>query len=184
MTKSLHDTVQPADGAAVRAALAGDEAAFGALIERCRTDFGRYAVAMLGDRDAAADAMQESFIRAWDSLADCRDPDHFRSWFFRILANQCRTALARRRPRADVDRLPLPAKEATDAGAERAELAQALAAALGRLKREQREAFVMKYVDERSYEEMAALLGVGEDALKMRVARARERLRTLLGEAS
>lgn len=182
VVKSLDDTVQRADGAVVRAVLAGDEDAFGILVERCRVAFGRYVVAMLGDRDAAADAMQEAFIRAWDSLGDCRDPDHFQSWFFRILANQCRTALARRRPRVDVDRLELPARESTDADAERGELAAALAAALDRLKSEQREAFVMKYVEDRSYEEMAALLGVGEDALKMRVARARERLRKLLGD--
>jgi RNA polymerase sigma-70 factor, ECF subfamily len=182
MGESRDNTVRHADGAAVRAVLAGDEDAFGVLVERCRLEFGRYAVAMLGDRDAAADAMQEAFIRAWDSLGDCRDPDHFQSWFFRILANQCRTALSRRRPRVDVDRLALPSRENTGAAAERGELAAALAAALGRLKSEQREAFVMKYVDERSYEEMAALLGVGEDALKMRVARARERLRKLLGD--
>jgi len=182
VSESLDDTVERADGAVVRAVLAGDEDAFGVLVERCRLEFGRYAVAMLGDREAAADAMQEAFIRAWDSLADCRDPEHFRSWFFRILANRCRTAIARRRPRLSVDGLELAAPGRTDEAAERSELAAALAAALGRLKTEQREAFVMKYVDERSYEEMAALLGVGEDALKMRVARARERLRKLLGD--
>ena len=170
------------DGALVRAALEGDPHAFGVLVERSRRDFGRYAVAMLGDADAAADAMQEAFIRAWDSLGDCRDPDRFRGWFFRILANQCRTALGKRRPHVAVDEVEVPAPERTDAAALRDELAARLGAALDALTAEQREAFVMKHVEDRSYEEMAALLGVGEDALKMRVHRARDALRGLLGD--
>jgi RNA polymerase sigma-70 factor (ECF subfamily) len=47
---------------------------------------------------------------------------------------------------------------------------------------EQREAFLLKYVEELSYEEMAELTGAGESALKMRVKRACERLRDLLGD--
>lgn len=171
------------DGALVRAALQGDTHAFGLLVERGRRDFSRYAVAMLGDTDAAADAMQEAFIRAWDSLEDCRDPDRFRGWFFRILANQCRTAIGKRRPHVAVDDVEIPAPGRTDAALERDELAARLGAALDALTAEQREAFVMKHVDGRSYEEMATLLGVGEDALTMRVHRARDALRGLMGEA-
>lgn len=170
------------DGALVRAALQGDTDAFGLLVERSRRDFGRYAVAMLGDADSAADAMQEAFIRAWDSLESCRDPDRFRGWFFRILANQCRTALGKRRSHVAVDDVDVPGPDRTDADVERGELAARLGAALDALTAEQREAFVMKHVDGRSYEEMAALLGVGEDALKMRVYRARDALRGLLGD--
>lgn len=171
-----------ADGAIVRAVLAGQEDLFGVLVERCRGEFGRYAVAMLGDADAAADAMQEACIKAWRSLADCREPDRFRAWFYRILANQCRTMIARRRQQADIDEMELPARERPDRDLDRKELGDALAAALDRLTGEQREAFVLKHVDGRSYEEMESLLGVGTDALKMRVHRARDTLRTLMGE--
>ena len=55
--------------------------------------------------------------------------------------------------------------------------------ALGRLEPDQREAFLLKHVEDLSYEEMAALTGAGISALKMRVKRACERLRVLLGEA-
>jgi RNA polymerase sigma-70 factor (ECF subfamily) len=172
--------VEAGDGDLVRAVLAGDVERYGILVERYRIEFARYALALLGDPDAAADAMQEAFIRAYDALADCREPERFRAWFFRILANQCRTALARRKQRGDLDRLELPAKERTDEPLERRELRDALAAALARLTDEQREAFVMKHVDGRSYEEMAELLGAGVDALKMRVYRARDALRAAL----
>jgi RNA polymerase sigma-70 factor, ECF subfamily len=57
-----------------------------------------------------------------------------------------------------------------------------LARGLGRLVPEQREAFLLKYVEELSYEEMAELTGAGESALKMRVKRACERLRDILSE--
>ena len=57
-----------------------------------------------------------------------------------------------------------------------------LARCLGHLVPEQREAFLLKYVEELSYGEMAELTGAGESALKMRVKRACERLRGLLGD--
>ena len=75
----------------------------------------------------------------------------------------------------------LPGADRTDAAAEQTELGDAIAAALEQLTFEQREAFVMKHVDGRTYEEMAELTGVGIDALKMRVHRARDGLREMLG---
>ena len=165
----------------MRRVLDGDVEQYRFLVERYRAQFGRYALAVVGDRDAAQDAMQEAFIRAFDALASCRKPDRFGAWFFRILANQCRNLVARRRDAADLDAMDLPGGERADAATERGELALTLATALARLTPEQREAFVMKHVDGRSYEEMAELLGVGTDALKMRVYRARDALRDLLG---
>jgi RNA polymerase sigma-70 factor (ECF subfamily) len=173
--------VQLSDGTIVRRVLAGDAEQYRFLVERYRTEFGRYAIATVGDRDAAQDAMQEAFIRAFDALATCREPDRFGAWFFRILTNQCRNVVARRRDMVPVEDLDPPGGERADAALERGELGEALEAALARLTPEQREAFVMKHVDGRSYEEMAQLLGVGVDALKMRVHRARDAMRSMMG---
>ena len=173
--------MEPSDGTIVRRVLDGDVEQYRHLVERYRAQFGRYALAVVGDRDAAQDAMQEAFIRAFDALASCRKPDRFGAWFFRILANQCRNLVGRRRDVADLDALDPPGGERADAAMDRGELAATLEAALARLTPEQREAFVMKHVDGRSYEEMAGLLGVGTDALKMRVYRARDALREMLG---
>jgi len=172
---------QPGDGEVVQRIRAGDAEAYRYLVERYRHRFGRYAVALVGDPDAAADAMQEAFIRAYDALATCRDPDRFGSWFFRILTNQCHTARGRRRRTSEADLSGLPARERADAETERGELAAMLDAALARLTPEQREAFLLRHVDGRSYEEMADLVGAGVDALKMRVHRAKEALRDLMG---
>ena len=127
-----------------------------------------------------ADAMQEAFIRAYDALQTCRNPDRFGAWFFRILTNQCHDVIARRRETTDLAAVDPPARDRTDRPLELAELNASIAAALEELTPEQREAFVMKHLDGRTYEEMAELLGVGVDALKMRVHRARDTLQALL----
>src|SRR4051812_23128642 len=136
--------VEPTDGEAIARVRSGDTEAFRYLVARYRRQYGRYAVSLAGDADSAADAMQEAFIRAWDSLDSCRDPDRFGSWFFRILTNQCHTVRGRRRDNDDVDALELAGRERTDAEVERGELAAQLAGALARLTDEQREAFVLK----------------------------------------
>ncbi len=173
--------MEPSDGAVVRRVLAGEVAQYRILVERYRAEFGRYALAAVGDRDAAEDAMQEAFIRAFDALATCREPERFGAWFFRILTNQCRNAVARRRETVSLDDLDPPGRDRADAALDREELGAALEAALARLTPEQREAFVMKHVEGRSYEEMAEMLGVGVDALKMRVHRARDAMRAMMG---
>ena len=173
--------MESSDGTFVRRVLDGDVEQYRFLVERYREQFGRYALALVGDRDAAQDAMQEAFIRAFDALATCRNPDRFGAWFFRILANQCRNAMARRRDVVALEAVDPAGGESADAAVDRSELAASLETALAQLTPEQREAFVMKHVDGRSYEEMAELLGVGTDALKMRVYRARDALRELLG---
>lgn len=169
------------DGMVVQRVLDGEIELFRVLVERYRAKFGRHAVALVGDRDAAADAMQEAFIRAYDSLDRCREPDRFGSWFFRILTNQCHDTRSRLRPHADIAEVDPPSGDSPDDDADRRELGLMINAALDELTAEQREAFVLKHVDGRSYEEMADLTGVGVDALKMRVHRARDTLREKLG---
>jgi RNA polymerase sigma-70 factor (ECF subfamily) len=117
-------------------------------------------------------------------LARCRDPEHFEAWLFRIVANRCRTAGGRRQRRELVlvrDTVALEAAplELPDDPGDRAEAA---AIVVARLDPATREAFLLKYVEELSFSEMARLTGVGVSALKMRVRRAAERLRRELEE--
>ncbi|MCH7475412.1 MAG: RNA polymerase sigma factor [Gemmatimonadetes bacterium] len=175
----MNDCVKPADAVLVRRVLAGDVDLYGVLVERYRNELARYATALCGDPDTAADAMQEAFIRAFDSLGSCRDPGKFKAWFFRILTNQCHS-VRNRRPHVPLERAEVAAGELTDEPLERLELRRAIEEALDSLTDEQREAFVMKHVEGRSYAEMADLLETGEDALKMRVYRARDELRKRL----
>jgi RNA polymerase sigma-70 factor (ECF subfamily) len=160
--------------------LAGETDAYRVLVQRYRGEFWRYAAGLVGDQDVAEDALQEAFIRAFQSLHTCRDPDRFKHWFFRILTNQCHNARSRRRREEPLDRHDAPARDRADRSLDQDEMRRAIDRALDTLTAEQREAFVMKHVDGRSYQEIAELLGTGMDALKMRVYRAREALRRSL----
>jgi len=181
MSRFLEGSLAP-DGELVRQTLAGEVDAFGVLVERYRLAFARYATGLCGDADTAADAMQEAFIRAYNSLVDCRDPDSFKPWFFRILTNQCHTARARNRPHMTLETVAAVADERSDDRLERNEIRRAVEAAMEDLTAEQREAFVLKHIEGYSYAEMSQLLHEGVDALKMRVHRARDAVKRRLEE--
>jgi len=172
------------DAVIVSRVLRGDVDAFGVLVGRYRDRYARYAFHMLGNREDAEEALQDAFTRAYRSLARCEDPERFGAWLFRILINRCRTLGARRGRRARtfvVDEVAI-LEAAEEHPADRTAWREEIDRALERLRADQREAFVLKYVEELGYDEMSQLTGVGVSALKMRVMRACERLRELLSE--
>jgi len=176
------------DAMLVRRVLDGDTAAFTTLVDRHAAACTRFATRMLGNREDAEDATQETFLRAYRSLARYEERQAFRTWLFQILINRCRTAAVRRQRRHRmflVDDTAIAAasvRPAVDAGDLRAELKRAIDA----LDPDQREAFLLKHVEQLSYDEMAAATGIGVSALKMRVKRACDRMQWVLreGEAS
>jgi RNA polymerase sigma-70 factor (ECF subfamily) len=171
------------DAALVRRILAGDTGAYAALVARYRDRLFRYATRVLGDAGDAEEALQDSFVRAFRALGRCEDPARFGAWLFRILVNRCRTIGSQRGRRERVlvvtGVMPEPGVPHPE---DRAAWREAIEWALAQLGPDYREAFVMKHVEELSYEEMAELTGAGVSALKMRVKRACEQLRTLLTE--
>lgn len=173
---------QRSDGALVGAVLAGEAAAFAELVRRHQDVQFRFAVRMLGDRDDADDALQTAFLRAHRGLGQCREPERFGAWLRQIVVNECRSLAARRNlreARLERDEGVFDRLEAPDGIADPFAW-QRVAKALEVLSHEHREAFVLKYVEELSYEEMAEATGVGISALKMRVKRACEQLREQL----
>ena len=172
------------DASLVRAVLAGNAAAFTALVDRHSRICLRFATRMLGNREDAEDVTQEAFLRAYGALTRYDDTIAFRTWLMTILVNRCRTALERRRRRDErviADEAAMAAAS-TPADAQAAALRDAIARAMERLDASQREAFLLKHVEQLSYDEMSAMTGVGVSALKMRVQRACERLQDLLEE--
>lgn len=178
-------SVEPSDAELVRRVRTGDIGAYGALVARYRDRLGRYAVHMIGDREDAEEALQDSFVRAYRSLGRCDDPARFGAWLYGILVNRCRTTGARaaRRRRMFVNDAGALSGAAHPEPIERLEWTDAVDRALARLAPEYREAFLLKHVEDLEYEEMSKLTGAGVSALKMRVKRAREQLQKFLREA-
>jgi RNA polymerase sigma-70 factor (ECF subfamily) len=172
------------DAALVRRVLDGEVETYAALVARYRDRLGRYALHRLGNRADAEDAVQETLVRAYRGLRRCASPDRFGAWLFQILVNRCRTIGGQRARRERVVTPNEAALAEADVAhpAERHAWAEAIRWALERLTPEQREAFLLKHVEDLSYEEMAEMTGEGISALKMRVKRACEAMRTLLTE--
>jgi len=174
------------DATLVRRVLDGDSRAFTILIDRHLQPCLRFATRMLGGRHDAEDATQEALLRAYRALATYDPSSSFRTWLFAILVNRCRTSLLQksrylRRVVTDEDAMSR-AVRGDDAGA--TELRIEIERALAQLEPDQREAFLLKRVEQLGYEEMSAVTGAGVSALKMRVKRACERLQELLGEVN
>lgn len=170
------------DQAIIGRVIAGDRDAFGLLINRYSDPLYRHALGMTGSPDVAEDILQTSFIKAYHHLGEVRG--RFDAWLFRIVANGCKDWLKNiRRSHLSYDEDDQPSSYTTpDEDLDRTELRSDLDRALAELAPSLREAFVMKHVEGRSYEEMADLLGTTVGALKMRVHRAREALQALLEE--
>ena len=180
----IHGVQGESDATLVGRVLAGDTGAYAGLVARYRDRLGRYAMRMLGNSADAEDALQETFVRGYRSLARCTDAERFGAWLFGILVNRCRTIggqRARRQERVTQDE-PAVSRASVAHTETRDALREEIEWAVAQLSATYREAFLMKYVEELSYEEMVDLTGVKLSALKMRVARAREELRRLLSE--
>ncbi len=162
--------------------IGGERDAFAMLIGRYSDPLYRHALGMTGSPDVAEDILQTSFIKAFHHLGEVRG--RFDAWLFRIVANGCKDWLKNiRRTHLSYDEDDQASGYATpDEDLDRTELRSDLDYALAQLAPSLREAFIMKHVEGRSYEEMADLLGTTVGALKMRVHRAREALQALLEE--
>ncbi len=163
--------------------LDGDTEAFSQIVDRHYDRCARVAVRILGNREDAEEAVQDTFLRAYRALGGYEERERFSAWLTRILVNQCRTMLTQTRRReelfVDVDERYL--ESSSDPRASDGSWPD-LEGALLELPLGQREALVLRYADDLTYEEMAKITGAGESALKMRVQRAFARLRELLTE--
>jgi RNA polymerase sigma-70 factor (ECF subfamily) len=176
------------DAEVIARVLDGEKQQFEHLVARYQQALYRHAVAMVLDHDAAADMVQDAFVRAYLNLRECRDRSRFRAWLFRTLRNRCLDHLkdARRRNVRldDMAEPPIDEADGPAALAERSQQWSSIMHALAELPPALREAFVMHYIDGVPYETMAELLDVSVSALKMRVLRAREALSATLRQTN
>lgn len=185
MASRSHSLVKGrSDSELIAAVLAGEIDAFSGLVTRYQDTCVRFAVRMLGSRVDADDALQSAFMRAFRNLRSCRDPERFGGWLYQIVINECKTYATRQRRRemrftpsaTAIDRAIAPGSEPE----KDSDIGGHIDYALGMLPTEQREAFLLKHVEELTYDEMSEMTGVSVPALKMRVKRACDGLRDML----
>ena len=175
--------MESSDAAIVRRVLSGEVDAYAILVERYFDHYVRFATHLVGNREDAEEVVQDTFLRAYRALGRYEERERFGAWILRILVNRARTvsAMGRRREKMFPEQLDETLPEAAEAHpADRAALREEVARALSQLGDDQREAFLLHYVEGLSYEEMSAVTGSGISALKMRVKRSCERLREIL----
>ena len=175
------------DDRLVQRTLAGDLKAYGALVDRYRRRVYNLAYRMLGDRERAEDAAQESFIRAYRGLQGYRPSGRFSSWLFATASNLCIDRL-RQKPFAavslDEPGVPTAPAEGSDANPpaayERSETQEHVHRALGKLPPNQRLTIALVHLQGLSYEEAAEVMGVPVGTVKSHAHRARHALKRLL----
>jgi RNA polymerase sigma-70 factor, ECF subfamily len=162
----------------------GDKAAFGKLIEAYQRPVYNLAYRMLNNPGEAEEAAQEAFIRAYTRL-QTYNPDHkFSTWMLSITSNYCIDLIRKRRALLLSIDEPLPphpalmsdGQKGPEAQMEKSEQQEMVQSLLQELPEDYRQAVVLRYWHEMSYEEIAEMMDTTVSAIKSRLFRARRQL--------
>lgn len=180
----------------VSAALDGDKAAFGELVDRLKRPVFNICMAHVREEAEAMDLVQDTFLKAWTRLELFRRDSNFRAWIFRIAANACIDRLRRKKTRRageldefvsaeDLDEGDLPAvgtygRTSPLQAHAQAQLGAALEKALATLPDAMRQCVILCDVHGYSYQEIADELGIPKGTVMSRLFYARKRLQAEL----
>ncbi len=176
------------DSHLVERARDGELDAFNKLVELYQDYLFALVVRVVGDRDTAADAVQEAFFSAYRNLSRFRG-DSFRSWLTRIALNAATDVLRVRKRRPadpypewedDAWQPPAPDSDSPERMAMQRNRSRILAAALQQITEDQRTAIVLYDVEGYDYQEIADLTSVSLGTVKSRIHRGRLALRDVL----
>ncbi len=188
----MGDAAEPSDGCLAGKAAAGSLPAFNELVDRYQSMVFSLCVRLLGDRQAAEDATQETFLSAYRAIPRFTG-SNVRGWMLRIASNASKDELRRRHrkgraisldeprgPAGDLTLDPADPGESPGERVERLALAVELQRALDALPFDQRQVIVLVDVQGFGYEEVATLTKTSVGTVKSRIHRGRERLRRIL----
>ena len=177
--KQLADTD---DATIVARVTGGDSAAYALLMQRYEQKLLRYVVFLIHDEVAAADIVQDTFIKAYQNLKSYKPAYKFSSWIYRIAHNETMNAVKRNRHQsgADIDLLPELSYDPKIAEQIDAHLLQAsVQDCLSKLEPKYREIIQLIYFEEMKYEEASEVLHVPTSTVGVWLKRAKEKLRAI-----
>jgi RNA polymerase sigma-70 factor (ECF subfamily) len=188
----MTDAPEPSDEHLVSLSKDGNLDAFNSLVERYQGAVFHLCLRLVGDPASAEDAAQEAFLSAYRSISRFAG-GNFRSWLFRIAANESKDELRRRQRRGPQDSLHgaddesgeidlADPSETTEEYIERLAVGEGIAMALMEISFDQRQAVVLSDIHGYRYEEIAEMTGASIGTVKSRIHRGRERLRTLFSQ--
>jgi RNA polymerase sigma-70 factor (ECF subfamily) len=172
----------------IGAAQSGDRDAFDELVRRTFVDTFTLARRLMGNEEDARDVVQESYLRAWRAIGKFRGDAQFSTWMYRITANASVTHLKKRRRHQHevIDEIHEPVDTRPEAqpaiAAEASDDLGRIVVALDDLPPKLRQLVVLKDVYGLSHEAIAEELGISVAAAKVRLHRARRKLRDTLYE--
>lgn len=158
----------------------GDREAFAELVGAHQAEVLAYCARFLGDPSAAADVTQEVFLTLWRERDRYREEGRLRHWLLRVARHRCLAETKKRRSRRALsDRVAAqPAAAVEPLTGDSA----ALAAALAGLKPAHRDVVVLRYLEDLSLADIAAITGLRQGTIKSRLHRALARLRKELAD--
>ncbi|WP_427180997.1 RNA polymerase sigma factor [Paenibacillus sp. TC-CSREp1] len=155
----------------IQQAIQGDRDAFIRLIRDIEHSLYNTAISMLRKEEDAADAIQETILKAYKSMHTLREPRYFKTWMFRILINECNTLLSRRSLSTSYAEVPT-GHQAQTSPYDEVDMREAV----DQLEEAKRIVIVLHYFEDMSLRQIADTLGLSESAVKMRLNRARKEL--------
>jgi RNA polymerase sigma factor (sigma-70 family) len=184
--------VKEDDQILIEKALAGSESAFRILLERYKDAVHRIIVKIVRNQDEAQDLVQETFMKAFGSLSSYRCEYRFTTWLYKIAANNCIDYLRKKRLISVSLDQPLETKDGQvtielpdwtynpEVDLTTRQRSLSIDAAIDSLPPKYREVIVFRHKRDKSYEEIAEILGIPVGTVKARIFRARELLKKKL----
>ncbi|MFA6357014.1 MAG: RNA polymerase sigma factor [Candidatus Omnitrophota bacterium] len=182
------------DSEIIRRAKNGERAAFDSLVDMHKEKAFALAFSFIGNAEDAKDVLQDAFVKAYVGIINFRGSSSFYTWFYRILVNQCKDFLRKKKAKSGVFLDPLPASEEGGDNAPEAvdlspgpsqialdkETRQIINEAISGLPERQKAVFMLKHIQGMKFNEIAETLDCSESTAKVHLFRAIRGLRCRL----
>lgn len=176
IARNLQAKLADGDSLLLERAKNGDDSSFAELVRRHQNHIYRLAFGYLGEREAAKDTTQEVFLKAYQGLLYFQNDSQFSTWLYSICKNHCLNVLKRQRLQ---ERIELPNGNQVE---NTLPLKIRLKGILAELKDEHREIIILRYYQDLKYDQIAKILNISMDTVKVRLFRAKAELKELMGE--